>query len=64
MAVPQCRTSRSNTRHRRARWRASAPHLVTVAVDGAQHRVPRRLVQAVRRGLVDPATGAAPRGGR
>lgn len=57
MAVPKRRTSRSNTRHRRAAWKATAAHLVTVAADGRTHRVPRRLVRAVHRGLVDPATG-------
>lgn len=57
MAVPKRRTSRSNTRHRRAQWRANAPDLVTVTVSGVEHRVPRRLVAAVQRGLVDPATG-------
>lgn len=64
MAVPKRRTSRSNTRHRRARWRASAPDLVPVVVDGVEHRVPRPLVRAVHRGLVDPTTGAVLRGGR
>ena len=58
MAVPKRRTSRSNTRHRRARWKATAADLVTVTVDGQQHRVPRTLVRAVHRGLVDPSTGA------
>lgn len=57
MAVPKRRLSRSNTRHRRSAWKASAPDLVTVVVNGEEHRVPRRLVPAVHRGLVDPATG-------
>lgn len=57
MAVPKRRTSRSNTRHRRAQWRATAPDLVPVTVDGERFRVPRRLVGAVMDGLVDPATG-------
>ncbi|WP_084596674.1 50S ribosomal protein L32 [Nocardioides aequoreus] len=57
MAVPKRRTSRSNTRHRRSQWRASAPDLVPVRVDGREHRVPRRLVNAVQRGLIDPETG-------
>lgn len=57
MAVPKRRTSRSNTRHRRSQWRAGAPDLVPVVVHGVTHRVPRRLVAAVRAGLVDPATG-------
>lgn len=57
MAVPKRRTSRSNTRHRRSQWKASAPDLVTVTIGGEKHRVPRRLVRAVHLGLVDPATG-------
>lgn len=57
MAVPKRRTSRSRTRHRRAQWRATAPDLVPVTIDGHTHRVPRRLVGAVMDGLVDPETG-------
>ncbi|WP_183099987.1 50S ribosomal protein L32 [Nocardioides pelophilus] len=57
MAVPKRRMSRSNTRHRRAQWKATAPDLVRVTVGGVEHRVPRRLVAAVQRGLVDPTTG-------
>lgn len=58
MAVPKRRTSRSNTRHRRAQWKAAAPDLVPITVAGEVYRVPRALVRAVQRGLVDPATGA------
>jgi large subunit ribosomal protein L32 len=54
MAVPKRKTSRSNTRHRRARWKASTPDLVPVRVDGREVLVPRRLVKAVQRGLVQP----------
>lgn len=57
MAVPKRRTSRSNTRHRRSQWKAAAPALVPIVVDGVEHRVPRSLMRAVHRGLVDPATG-------
>ncbi len=57
MAVPKRRTSRSNTRHRRSQWRASAPDLVPVRVGAEEHRVPRRLVSAVQRGLIDPESG-------
>lgn len=57
MAVPKRRTSRSNTRHRRAQWKATAPDLVPVTIDGELFRVPRRLVGAVMDGLVDPRTG-------
>ena len=57
MAVPKRRTSRSNTRHRRSQWKATPADLVPVVIDGEVHPVPRRLAAAVRRGLVDPATG-------
>lgn len=57
MAVPKRRTSRSSTRHRRAQWRASAPDLVPVTIEGETFRVPRRLIGAVMDGLVDPRTG-------
>jgi large subunit ribosomal protein L32 len=53
MAVPKRRMSRSNTRHRRARWKATAPDLVPVTTaDGRKLLVPRRLVNAYRRGLL------------
>lgn len=55
MAVPKRRMSRSNTRSRRSNWKAAAPDLVPVTVGGVVHRIPRRLVAAVRRGVVDPA---------
>lgn len=54
MAVPQRRTSRSNTRHRRARWKAIPVDLVPVTIDGETLRVPRPLVRAVQRGYVSP----------
>ncbi|MEU3711861.1 50S ribosomal protein L32 [Streptomyces catenulae] len=54
MAVPKRKLSRSNTRHRRARWKATTPQLVPVTVDGTVHQVPQRLVQAYRRGLIKP----------
>lgn len=54
MAVPKRKTSRSNTRHRRARWRASTPSLVPVTVDGVRHLVPQHLVKAYERGLLHP----------
>ena len=53
MAVPKRRTSRSNTRHRRSQWKATPPALVPVTIDGRTVQVPRRLVAAVHRGLVD-----------
>jgi large subunit ribosomal protein L32 len=53
MAVPKRRTSRSNTRHRRSQWKATPPDLVPLTIDGEVRHVPRRLVRAVQRGLVD-----------
>ncbi|MFB7876299.1 50S ribosomal protein L32 [Nocardia sp. NPDC056064] len=55
MAVPKRRMSRSNTRSRRAQWKAAVPQLVPVTVAGVEYRVPRRIVNAVRRGLIDPS---------
>jgi large subunit ribosomal protein L32 len=52
MAVPKRRTSRSNTRHRRAQWKAVPPQLVPITVDGREFLVPRNLVRAYRRGLL------------
>ncbi|ANY07357.1 50S ribosomal protein L32 [Pseudonocardia sp. HH130630-07] len=54
MAVPKRRTSRANTRHRRSQWKAQAPDLVPLTLDGRRHLVPRRLVPAYRRGLLPP----------
>ncbi|AYV31240.1 50S ribosomal protein L32 [Streptomyces sp. CJ_13] len=54
MAVPKRKTSRSNTRHRRARWKATAPQLVPITVDGSVYQVPQRLVKAYERGLLRP----------
>jgi large subunit ribosomal protein L32 len=53
MAVPKRRTSRANTRHRRAQWKAELPGLVNVTAAGRQHKVPRRLLKAARLGLID-----------
>ncbi|MFE6511062.1 50S ribosomal protein L32 [Nocardioides sp. NPDC057767] len=55
MAVPKRKMSRSNTRHRRSSWKATPVALVPVTVDGQTYVVPRRLVRAVQRGLIDPA---------
>ncbi|HEY0497495.1 MAG TPA: 50S ribosomal protein L32 [Kutzneria sp.] len=52
MAVPKRRTSRSNTRHRRAQWKATAPELVPIVVDGRRILVPRHLIPAYRRGFL------------
>lgn len=49
MAVPKRRMSRANTRSRRAQWKATAPDLVPVVVDGQQILVPRRLVRMLHR---------------
>lgn len=55
MAVPKRRMSRSNTRHRRAQWKAtSAPPLVPIVIEGREYMVPRRLVRAYQRGLIIP----------
>ncbi|WP_098455866.1 50S ribosomal protein L32 [Sanguibacter antarcticus] len=54
MAVPKRKMSRSNTRSRRSAWRATPVDLVPVQVDGRTVRMPRALVRAVHRGLVDP----------
>ncbi|MFJ9419387.1 50S ribosomal protein L32 [Streptomyces sp. NPDC101227] len=52
MAVPKRKMSRSNTRHRRAQWKASTPDLVPIHVDGVEYQVPRRLMRAYERGLL------------
>ncbi|MEU2261578.1 50S ribosomal protein L32 [Streptomyces sp. NPDC019645] len=39
MAVPVRKMSHSNTRHRRAQWKATTPQLVTITADGAPYRV-------------------------
>ncbi|MFF3957716.1 50S ribosomal protein L32 [Streptomyces sp. NPDC001890] len=54
MAVPKRKMSRSNTRHRRARWKATTAQLVPLTVDGSVHLVPQRLVKAYERGLIRP----------
>ncbi|MGI5158732.1 50S ribosomal protein L32 [Microbispora sp. CA-102843] len=54
MAVPKRRTSRSNTRHRRAQWKAQRPDLIPISLNGRELLVPRRLVRAYQRGLIDP----------
>ncbi|MEU3449186.1 50S ribosomal protein L32 [Streptomyces thermolilacinus] len=54
MAVPKRKMSRSNTRHRRAQWKASVPWLVPVTVDGSSSLVPQRLAKAYERGLLRP----------
>ncbi|MFD7812393.1 50S ribosomal protein L32 [Streptomyces sp. NPDC059785] len=54
MAVPKRKMSRSNTRHRRAQWKATTPQLAPVVVDGARIMVPQRLVRAYERGLLRP----------
>ncbi|GAA5157063.1 50S ribosomal protein L32 [Amycolatopsis dongchuanensis] len=49
MAVPKRKTSRSNTRTRRAQWKAAAPDLVPIVVNGERKLVPRRLVSHFHR---------------
>ncbi|MGL4305968.1 MAG: 50S ribosomal protein L32 [Mycobacteriaceae bacterium] len=53
MAVPKRRMSRSNTRSRRSQWKAHNPELVEVTQGGETHKVPRRLVRAVKEGILD-----------
>ncbi|CAN5179355.1 50S ribosomal protein L32 [soil metagenome] len=52
VAVPKRKTSRSNTRHRRSAWKATAADLVPIRVGGREVSVPRRLVKAYQRGLI------------
>ncbi|MBT2377854.1 50S ribosomal protein L32 [Streptomyces sp. ISL-111] len=54
MAVPKRKMSRSNTRHRRAQWKATTPQLVTVTIDGTAHQAPQRLVKTYERGPIRP----------
>ncbi|WP_130866310.1 50S ribosomal protein L32 [Acidipropionibacterium timonense] len=54
MAVPKRKKSRSTTRHRRAQWKATAPELVSIRVEGRTIRVPRNLVKAYHLGLIKP----------
>ncbi|MFB4313990.1 50S ribosomal protein L32 [Actinomadura sp. 21ATH] len=54
MAVPKRKKSRSNTRKRRAQWKAKRPDLVPLTIEGQQLMVPRNLVPAYRRGLLRP----------
>lgn len=55
MAVPKRKLSRANTRARRAQWKADPVPLTPARTpDGRVVEVPRRLVRAVERGLLDP----------
>ncbi|MEV0963065.1 MULTISPECIES: 50S ribosomal protein L32 [unclassified Streptomyces] len=54
MAVPKRKMSRSNTRHRRAQWKAATSQLVPVTLNGVTYLVPQRLVKAYERGLLRP----------
>ena len=45
MAVPKRRTSRANTRSRRANWKAAPVDLVPIIVNGERKLVPRRLIR-------------------
>lgn len=53
MAVPKRKMSRSNTRARRSQWKAEVVALVPVRIRGREIAVPRRLVRAYERGLID-----------
>ncbi|MDA3626008.1 50S ribosomal protein L32 [Saccharopolyspora sp. WRP15-2] len=50
MAVPKRKMSRSNTRHRRSQWKAAAPDLVPIVVDGKRRLVPRALIRHFHQG--------------
>jgi ribosomal protein L32 len=50
MAVPKRKMSRSNTRSRRAQWKATLPDLVPIRISGETFNVPRRLVKAYASG--------------
>ena len=52
MAVPKRKKSRSNTRSRRAQWKATPVALVPVTVDGVEQLVPRKLKKAAELGLL------------
>ncbi|MET7575239.1 50S ribosomal protein L32 [Streptomyces sp. NPDC005492] len=54
MAVPKRKMSRSNTRHRRAQWKATPAQLTPVTIDGVPYLVPQRLAKAYERGLLRP----------
>ncbi|WP_407674898.1 50S ribosomal protein L32 [Nonomuraea fuscirosea] len=41
--MPERKTSRGDTRHRRSRWKAVIPDLVPITCDGRELLVPRRL---------------------
>ncbi|WP_084073415.1 50S ribosomal protein L32 [Demequina sp. NBRC 110052] len=56
MAVPKRKTSRARTRMRRAQWKAEHVTLTEATIDGGRYRLPRRLVAAARRGLLDSST--------
>ena len=49
MAVPKRKKSRSNTRSRRAQWKAAVPDLVPISVGGEVRLVPRRLIKHFHR---------------
>ena len=51
--MPKRKMSRSNTRSRRAQWKAAPVDLVPITVNGRQLRVPRRLVKAYQLGLIE-----------
>ncbi len=53
MAVPKRRMSRANTRSRRSQWKADNVTLQEEKINGVTQRMPRRLVKAVKLGLVD-----------
>jgi large subunit ribosomal protein L32 len=56
MPVPKRKLSRSNTRSRRAQWKAVPETLVNVTYQGVTYRVPARMVAALKGGHLDLET--------
>lgn len=52
MPVPKRKMSRSNTRSRRAQWKAELTELQTVRIQGREVRIPRKLAKAYQTGLL------------
>lgn len=50
MAAPKGKLSRGRTRRRRSQWKANAPDLAPVVVDGERQLVPKRLARYFRHG--------------
>ena len=53
MAVPKRKMSRSNTRNRRAQWKAELTQLDNLRIAGREVKIPRRRAKAYKLGLVE-----------